>query len=153
MALNKITDMTFRNLKPSDKVQIIADGGGLIIRVREIKDGGAISFMLSYRFEGKQTQMTLKAKNLKDARIERDVYKALLKTGIDPNLERKLQTERIRQQQLDEQEALAKLAARVTIHNLFVRWCDTDLINRKDKIEVIRMFNKDRAARFREFIC
>ena len=35
MALNKITDMAFRNLKPSDKVQIIADGGGLIVRVRK----------------------------------------------------------------------------------------------------------------------
>lgn len=143
MALNKITDMAFRNLKPSDKVQIIADGGGLIVRVREKKDGGAISFMLSYRFEGKQRQMTLKAKNLKDARIERDTHKALLKQGIDPNLERMLQVERIRQQQLEEQEALAKSAARVTVENLFVRWCDTDLINRKDKVEVIRMFHKD----------
>lgn len=143
MALNKITDMAFRNLKPSDKVQIIADGGGLIVRVREKKDGGAISFMLSYRFEGKQRQMTLKTKNLKDARIERDTHKALLKQGIDPNLERMLQVERIRQQQLEEQEALAKLAARLTVQHLFVRWCDTDLINRKDKIEVIRMFNKD----------
>jgi integrase len=143
MALNKITDMAFRNLKPNDKVQIIADGGGLIVRVREKKDGGAISFMLSYRFEGKQRQMTLKAKNLKDARIERDTHKALLKQGIDPNLERMLQVERIRQQQLEEQEALAKLAARLTVQHLFVRWYDTDLINRKDKIEVIRMFNKD----------
>jgi integrase len=87
--------------------------------------------------------MTLKAKNLKDARIERDTHKAMLKQGIDPNLERMLQVERIRQQQLEEQEALAKLAARLTVENLFVRWCDTDLINRKDKVEVIRMFNKD----------
>ncbi len=44
MALNKITDMAFRNLKATDKVQIISDGGGLIIRVRDKKDGGAISY-------------------------------------------------------------------------------------------------------------
>ncbi len=143
MALNKITDMAFRNLKASDKVQIIADGGGLIVRVRERKDGGAISFMLSYRIEGKQRQMTLKAKGLKEARAERDTYKAIIKQGKDPSLERTLQAERIRQQQLDEQEALAKIKARVTVTDLFVHWRDTDLINRKDSTEITRMFNKD----------
>ena len=143
MALNKITDMAFRNLKASDKVQIIADGGGLIVRVREKKDGGAISFMLSYRIEGKQRQMTLKAKGLKEARAERDTYKEIIKQGKDPILERILQAERIRQQQLDEQEALAKVKARVTVTDLFVHWRDTDLINRKDSAEITRMFNKD----------
>ncbi len=143
MALNKITDMAFRNLKASDKVQIIADGGGLIIRVREKKDGGAISFMLSYRIAGKQHQMTLKAKGLKEARYERDVYKEILKQGKDPSLERALQAERVRQQQLDEQEAITKLQARITIRGLFDHWHGTDLINRKDKDEVARMFNKD----------
>ena len=143
MALNKITDMAFRNLKASDKVQIIADGGGLIVRVREKKDGGAISFMLSYRIEGKQRQMTLKAKGLKEARAERDAYKEIIKQGKDPSLERTLQAERIRQQQLDEQEALAKIKARVTVTDLFAHWRDTDLINRKDSAEIIRMFNKD----------
>jgi hypothetical protein len=143
MALNKITDMTFRNLKASDKVQIISDGDGLIIRVRAKKDGGAVSFMLSYRIEGKQRQITLKAKGLKEARKERDVYKELVKQGKDPSIERTLQIERIRQQQIDEQAALAKLQARITVNDLFIRWRDTDLINRKDKAEIVRMFNKD----------
>ncbi len=143
MALNKITDMAFRNLKASDKVQIIADGGGLIIRVRAQKDGGAVSFMLSYRIEGKQRQITLKAKSLKEARKQRDDYKELVKQGKDPGIERTLQIERIRQQQLDEQAALTKLQARVTVNDLFIRWHDTDLINRKDKAEIVRMFNKD----------
>jgi len=143
MALNKITDMAFRNLKANDKVQIVADGGGLIIRVRAKQDGGAVSFMLSYRIEGKQRQITLKAKALKEARKERDVYKELIKQGKDPSLERTLQTERIRKQQLDEHEALIKLNARVTVNDLFIRWNDIDLINRKDRAEIVRMFNKD----------
>jgi len=67
----------------------------------------------------------------------------MLKDGIDPNLEAKLKKERVRKQQLDEQEALTKLAARVTVRNLFSRWRDTDLINRKDVKEVVRMFEKD----------
>ena len=143
MALNKITDMAFRNLKAGNKVQTIADGGGLMVRVRAKSDGGAISFMLSYRIEGKQQRMTLKAKGLKEARSERDEIKEIVRQGKDPSLERTLKIERDRQQQLDEQEAITKLQARSTVNDLFVRWFDTDLINRKDRAEVSRMFNKD----------
>jgi len=99
--------------------------------------------MLSYRIEGKQRQITLKAKGLVDARKERDVYKELVKQGKDPNIERKLHIERDRKQQLEEQEALAKINARVTVNDLFTRWHDIDLINRKDRAEIVRMFNKD----------
>jgi hypothetical protein len=143
MALNKITDMAFRNFKAGDKVQIIADGGGLIVRVRPLSDGGAISFMLSYRIEGKQRQMTLKAKGLKEARAERDTCKELVKQGKDPSLERTLELERTKQQQIDEQEAITKLKARTTVRDLFVNWCETDLIARKDIKEITRMFEKD----------
>jgi integrase len=143
MALNKISDAAFRNFKPGDNVQIISDGGGLIIRVRPKNEGGSMSFMLSYRLEGKQRQITLKAKSLKEARKERDIYKEQVKQGKDPILERKLETERNRQQQLEEQENLAKLNARITVNDLFIRWTEIDLINRKDRQEIIRMFNKD----------
>jgi len=85
----------------------------------------------------------LKAKGLVDARKERDVYKELVKQGKDPNIERKLHIERDRKQQLEEQEALAKINARVTVNDLFTRWHDIDLINRKDRAEIVRMFNKD----------
>lgn len=143
MAINQIKELTFRNLKATDSEQLIKDGGGLFVRIRPAINGGGISFRLAYRFEGKLKWADLKAKGLADARVERDAYKALLKTGVDPKLEKKLTQERNRQQQLDEQEALAKLAARVTVHNLFNRWLDIDLINRKDKAEIVRMFNKD----------
>ena len=143
MALNKITDMAFRNLKANDKVQMHSDGGGLVIRVRPLSEGGAISFMLSYRIEGKQRRITLKAQGLKEAREERDDYRKLVKQGKDPSLERTLKLARDRQQQIDEQEALAKINARVTVNDLFKRWHDIDLIDRKDRAEIVRMFNKD----------
>ena len=135
--------MAFRNLRASDSVQAIADGGGLMVRVRAAADGGAISFMLSYRIDGKQQRMTLKAKGLVDARKERDEFKELIKQGKDPSLERTLKLERERQQQIDEQEAITKLKARMTVSDLFVQWCETDLITRKDLPEINRMFNKD----------
>lgn len=143
MAINKIKPLTFKHLKPTDKEQHINDGGGLYVRVRSIADGGGIGFRFRYRLDGKQGWLNLKASNLADAREERDSYTQMLKDGIDPNLERVLKIERVRQQQLDEQEAITKLQARVTVRDLFVHWFDTDLINRKDRDDVSRMFNKD----------
>ncbi len=143
MAINKIKPLTFKHLKPADKEQLIPDGGGLFVRIRPLANGGGVSFRLAYRFEGKLKWADLKAKTLPDARDERDTLKALLKTGVDPKLEKTLEKERIRKQQLDEHEALTKLNARVTVNDLFTRWHDIDLINRKDRAEIVRMFNKD----------
>jgi hypothetical protein len=67
----------------------------------------------------------------------------MLKDNIDPNLERTLQLQRARPYQINEQKAITKLKSRVTVSDLFIRWCETDLINRKDIDEVVRMFNKD----------
>ncbi len=143
MAINRIKPLSFKHLKPTDKEQLIPDGGNLFVRIRPVKDGGATSFRFFYRFEGKQKWLTLKASELPEARTERDLYSQMLKDGIDPGLETKLQKERVRQQQLAEQEALIKLEARITVRDLFTRWRDTDLTNRKDVKEVTRMFEKD----------
>lgn len=143
MANKPLTDMQVKNIKPTDKVQIISDSGGLVIRVRPISVGGGLSFMYSHKLNGKRRQMTLKAKTLKEAREERDKYKAMLKAGKDPILEKKLEVERETQQQLDEQEAIIKRKARMTVNMLFVEWCDIDLLDRKDIINVKRMFAKD----------
>lgn len=144
MALNKLTDLKLRNLKPSIIEQNIADGGGLFIRVRAEADGGSISFRLAYRFEGKQRWLTLKATSLAEARVGRDQYKAMVKQGIDPALEMKLNNERNRASQLAEQDVLAKQQARITVQKLFERWEKTDLLRRKDGgKEIRRMFEKD----------
>ena len=143
MAINKIKPLSFLHFKVTESEQLITDGGGLFVRIRPLANGGGISFRLAYRFEGKLKWADLKAKTLPEARAERDTLKALLKTGVDPKLEKNLEKERNRQQQLDELEAIAKLKARATVRDLFIRWRDTDLINRKDIAEIVRMFNKD----------
>jgi integrase len=45
--------------------------------------------------------------------------------------------------QLEEQEDIIKLKARMTVNDLFIEWCDIDLIKRKDLLEIKRMFAKD----------
>lgn len=143
VAINKIKTLTFKHLKPSNKELNVNDGGGLYVRVRAIAEGGGISFRFRYRLDGKQNWLILKSNELVNARAERDSYALMLKEGVDPNLERTLKLERERQKQLDEQEAIAKHKARMTVSDLFSQWCETDLINRKDLAEIHRMFNKD----------
>lgn len=143
MAINQIKELAFRNFKATESEQLIKDGGGLFVRIRPIANGGGVSFRLAYRFEGKLKWADLKAKTLVDARAERDIYKALLKEKLDPKLEIKLQEERQRKKQLEEQEALAKLKARVTVRDLFTRWCEIALVDRRDTKEITRMFEKD----------
>ena len=143
MALNKIKPLNFKHLKALDKEQLIPDGGNLYVRVRALSDGGAISFRVFYRYEGKQKWLTLTSTDLPSARSERDSISILLKSGIDPNLERALEKERTRQQQIDEHDTIQKLKARITTRDMFVNWCETDLKDRKDLPEIIRMFNKD----------
>lgn len=128
---------------PIDKEQLIPDGGNLYVRIRSITDGGSISFRYFYRIDHSQKWMTLESTTLATARAERDDYKALIKKGIDPKVERTLQKERLRIQQIEEQNALNRLALRITVYDLFTRWFEMDLINRKDKSEIDRMFKKD----------
>ena len=144
MAESKITDLAYRNLKATNKVQMISDGGGLFVRIRAAADGGAKSFMFDYRFDGKQLRITLKGvKTLPEARRLCKDYKDWLKQGLDPNLERKLEAERNRAAQLAEQAELAKQQALISVNHLFERWIDTDLQQRKDLAEIRRMFDKD----------
>lgn len=144
MAKNLLTDLAFRKLKPTEVDQNIRDGGGLFVRVRSIKAGGAISFRYCYRMNGKQQWLTLKSTTLSAARNERDQIEQQVKTGIDPMLEKKLEQERQRQKQLQEQAELARLQSLITVNDLFERWAATDLQNRKDGgKEIRRMFEKD----------
>ncbi|MGJ0431130.1 tyrosine-type recombinase/integrase [Methylobacter sp.] len=144
MASNRLTPLAFRKLKATDEEQTISDGGGLFIRIRAKTDGGMLTFRYCYRIDGKQRWANLNAKTLSDARQERDRIKALVKSGIDPMLEKKLEQERQRQKQLQEQAELARLQSLITVNDLFERWAATDLQNRKDGgKEIRRMFEKD----------
>ncbi|MDD5460755.1 MAG: tyrosine-type recombinase/integrase [Methylococcales bacterium] len=144
MAANKLTAFGFKNLKASEKEQLVSDGNNLYVSIRaQSNGGGSKSFRMTYRIGSKKQWITLKAKTLSDARVERDSYQALVKKGIDPGLERKLVIERQRAAQLAEQMELAKQQALISVANLFERWVNTDLLKRKDLAEIRRMFDKD----------
>lgn len=146
--INKLKDLAFRNIKPTDKEQSLSDGGGLFIRVRSSDEGGSVSFRLAYRVEGKQKWMTVgtyPTMSLKSAREARDSHKANLIQGIDPALEKQLAKQRVQNKQKTEQAENAKLTTRMTVTMLFERWLRLDLsIRRKDKgATTRRLFEKD----------
>jgi hypothetical protein len=143
MAINKLSAAKFKSLQAGDKDQLISDGDSLYVSVRSISNGGAKSFRMSYRINSKQRWITLKANSLAGARSERDIYKNWISQGKDPSLERDIESARQRAQQLAEQEALVKLNTRLTVQDLFTRWHNIALANRKDRNEIVRMFNKD----------
>lgn len=143
MAANKLSALAIAKLKPGEKDQLISDGDNLFLSVRSIGNGGAKAFRMTYRIDGKKKWITLKASTLVEARSERDIYKVMVKNGIDPATEKKLIAERNRAAQLAEQEELARQQALTTIKGLYERWVATDLQQRKDLPEVERMFTKD----------
>lgn len=146
--INKLKDVAFRNIKPTNNEQLLADGGGLYVRVRSNNDGGAVSFRLTYRIEKKQKWLTVgtyPTMTLKEAREARDLHKASHKEGRDPALEKQLAKQRQHNMQLAEQADNAKQQARMTVNKLFERWETLDLsIRRKDKgKDIRRLFEKD----------
>jgi len=143
MATNKLTAIEFKNLKANEKDQLISDGDSLFVSIRGKSNGGSKSFRMTYRLADKKKWITLKSKTLSDARKERDEYKELIKQGIDPSIERKLSIERQRISQLTEQALLNKQQTLINVSNLFDKWVDIDLIERKDVLEIKRMFDKD----------
>ena len=71
MAANKLTALEFKNLKASDKEQLVSDGDNLYVSIRAQSNGGSKSFRMTYRIAGKKQWITLKEKTLSKARAER----------------------------------------------------------------------------------
>jgi integrase len=86
------------NTKPTDRLQKLADGGGLYLAV--FPTGGK-SWRFKYRYGGKEKLLTFgqwPAMSLAAARKKRDEARRLLAEGIDPGAER--QAERARREAL-----------------------------------------------------
>lgn len=140
MALHELSDKEVRNSKPTEREYLLADGGGLFLRVRPT---GAKDWLLVYTFAGNRRKLglgSLEAVPLATARGEAAKARESIKQQIDPQVQRK--------QRQAEQEAQRKILeavqARQTVKDLFERWAEVDLVRRKDGgKEIRRMFEKD----------
>lgn len=85
-----LTDAAIRALKPSEKPRKIADERGLYIH---IAPNGSRLWRYAYRYAGKQKLFSIGAYpevGLAEARKKRDAARALLREGIDPSNQKKL---------------------------------------------------------------
>jgi integrase len=90
-----LTDTRIRNAKPTQKPYKMADGGGLYV---EIKPTGTKLWRLRYRLAGRENVFAIgdyRLIGLAEARAKRDEAKRLIKEGVHPSHQRKI--ERIRQ--------------------------------------------------------
>ena len=81
----KLTDVTIRHTKPSEKTLKLFDGGGLYL---ELSPRGGKGWRWKYRFGGKEKRLSFGVYpevSLKEARALHGEARALLKKGIDPS--------------------------------------------------------------------
>lgn len=85
-----LSQLAISKAKPKDKPYLLADGGGLHLR---IDTSGSKLWRVRFRFGGKPNMMSLgpfPIVSLKDAREKRDHIKKQIAAGIDPSLRKKL---------------------------------------------------------------
>ena len=88
-----LTDTLIKNTKPKEKPQKLSDGGGMFLL---INPNGCRGWRFSFRFEGKQKQISFGVYpevSLKEAREHRDKARKMLRDGINPSQAKKAQKE------------------------------------------------------------
>ena len=111
-SITSLTDSQIRNAKPTQKVYYLADGYGLLLRIRPT---GAKSWIFNYRkpFIGTRTGIGLgvyPTVSLKEARKKRSEARELLARDIDP----KAHWDQIKKQQAD--------SHKTTLHYVATQW-------------------------------
>ncbi|MDX2475997.1 MAG: tyrosine-type recombinase/integrase [Gammaproteobacteria bacterium] len=85
-----LTANTIKAAKPADKNRRLYDAKGLYL---EVTTKGGKYWRFKYRFKGKEKRLSLGVYpeiSLKGARLRRKAMRALLDTGMDPSIERKV---------------------------------------------------------------
>lgn len=86
MALHQLTDRAVKTAKPTDKERLIADGGGLFLRVLPT---GFKSWLLVYSFDGKRSKLALGSATDVSLAVARDTAaqeRARIAAGADPRV-------------------------------------------------------------------
>lgn len=88
---NKLTELQIKHAKPKEKRYPLTDGEGMFLLV--MPNGGKY-WRMHYRFNGEQLTYTMGVYpdvSLTEARERRWIARQLLKKGIDPNTDKKIQ--------------------------------------------------------------
>lgn len=102
-----LKDTQLKNIKPTNKIQKLPDGGGLNLVV--FPSGGKI-WKLRYRWHGKEQTYTIGEYpriSLGEARKQREELKALIRKGVNPNQAKQEEKAKLEQEQKAEEEKQA----------------------------------------------
>ena len=109
---------------PSDKNRkVFYDEDGLMLRVMGATQ--AKSWLLKYRYQGKETQISLGSYphlSLAEARVERDRLRAILKSGANPKVTKDLEKAKVVDSQKHTIQSLYALATEERINNPIKPW-------------------------------
>jgi integrase len=118
MAENKLTDKALRALKPTDREQLVGDGGGLWIRILPAAKGGTVNLYYRFLVKGKERRFNCGSypeTSLADARRNRNSARRLIQQGVDP-------VEQATEAKASTEAALAAQRLEKTVIGLFEDW-------------------------------
>lgn len=118
MAESKLTDKALRALKPTDKEQVVGDGGGLWVRILPVAKGGAINFYYRFQHQGKEHRFncgTYPETTLAEARKKRNAARDEVKAGISP-------LDKLANERTAAATAVALKKSEKTVDELFSDW-------------------------------
>jgi Arm DNA-binding domain/Phage integrase family len=144
MAQHQLTDRAVKTAKPADKDRLIADGGGLFLRVLPT---GFKSWLLVYGIHGKRRKLTLgnaRDVSLAKARETAAQERARIAAGGDPRvaLMEKQAAQTAQREALIAADIQRKREAS-TLRDLFDAWLTDGVQRADDNAELRRTFNKD----------
>lgn len=144
MALHQLTDRAVKTAKPMDKERLIADGGGLFLRVLPT---GFKSWLLVYSFGGKRSKLAIGSATDVSLAVARDTAtqeRARIAAGADPRvalMEREAE-QSAQREALAAAEILRKREAS-TLQDMFDAWIVNGVQRADDNAELRRTFEKD----------
>ena len=144
MALHQLTDRAVKTAKPMNKERLIADGGGLFLRVLPT---GFKSWLLVYSFDGKRSKLALGSATDVSLVVARDTAaqeRARIAAGSDPRVALMVREA----EQAAQREAL--IAADIqrkreasTLQDMFDAWITNGVQRADNNAELRRTFEKD----------
>jgi integrase len=144
MALHQLTDRAVKTAKPTDKERLIADGGGLFLRILPT---GFKSWLLVYSFDEKRSKLALGSATDVSLAVARDIAaqeRARIAAGADPRvalMEREAE-QTAQREALIAAEILRKREA-ATLQDMFDAWITNGVQRADDNAELRRTFEKD----------
>lgn len=144
MALHQLTDRAVKTSKVTDKERLIADGGGLFLRVLP---SGQKTWVFVYSFAGGRRKLSIGSATdltLASARDAAARERANVAAGTDPLIALKMrEAEQEAERERQKADATRQRLESATLRQMFEAWATDGVQRADDNAELRRTFEKD----------